>query len=287
MAKNKNYVDITASTVEEAIDTGLEMLGLTRSQAEVEILAHPRAKILGFGGRDALVRIKKQGFVVPEPVVEKAPEVKEKPEPKSEPKKQAAETSAKAEAKADVKAEVKPKKASESTPAAVKPAEDTDLSEDDQVVAVAVEVVTELLEKMRIQAEVSAHFVEPEDELDEKLLWVDVEGNDLSILIGRRSETLNALQYISSLIINKQMGKLVPLMIDVQGYRDRRTNQIKGLALRMAEQCVKQNRRQMLEPMSAHERRIVHLALRNHPDVYTESVGEGSSRKVTIIPKNK
>ncbi len=280
MAKNKNYVDITASTVEEAIDTGLEMLGLTRSQAEVEILAHPRAKILGFGGRDALVRIKKQGFVVPEPVEEKKEEPKPaSPAPTAEPKKQAPKPVA--------KAEPTPKKAPEAAPAAVKPADQGDLSEDDQVVAVAIEVVTELLEKMRIQAEVSAHFVEPEDELDEKLLWVDVEGNDLSILIGRRSETLNALQYISSLIINKQMGKLIPLMIDVQGYRDRRTNQIKGLALRMAEQCVKQNRRQMLEPMSAHERRIVHLALRNHPDVYTESVGEGSSRKVTILPKNK
>lgn len=276
MAKNKNYVDITASTVEEAIDHGLELLGLTRSQAEVEILEHPRAKILGFGGRDALVRIKKEGYVVPEPVEEKAePKAEEKPAPKAEPKKPAK------------KAEVKPAVTPEAPKAEEKPVANADMSEDEQMISVASEVVTELLTKMRIQAEVSAHFVEPEDEHDEKLVWVDVEGDDLSILIGRRSETLNALQYISSLIINKQMGKLVPLMIDVQGYRSRRTKQIKGLALRMAEQCVKQNRRQMLEPMSAHERRIVHLALRNHPDVYTESVGEGSSRKVTILPKNK
>ena len=271
MAKEKNYVDITAATVEEAIDHGLELLGLTRSQAEVEILEHPRAKILGFGGRDALVRIKRQGYVVPAPVEEK--EEEPAPKPKAEVKPQASK-----------KAEKKPAPVQEK---AAKPAETVEPGEEGQVVNVAIEVVTELLTKMRIQAEVSAHFVDPEDELDEKLLWVDVEGNDLSILIGRRSETLNALQYISSLIINKQMGRLVPLMIDVQGYRDRRTKQIRGLALRMAEQCVKQNRRQSLEPMSAHERRIVHLALRNHPDVYTESVGEGSSRKVTILPKQK
>lgn len=285
MAKNKNYVDITATTVEEAIDHGLELLGLTRSQAEVEILEHPRAKILGFGGRDALVRIKKQGFVVPEPVEEK----EEKPAPKPEPKKQPTKQPAKQAEKPAKKAKVKEPKAE--APAAVegKVAEQpkTDLGEEEQVIAVATEVVTELLSKMRVQAEVKAHFVEPEDEHDEKLLWVDVEGNDLSILIGRRSETLNALQYISSLIINKQMGKLIPLMIDVQGYRSRRTKQIRGLAMRMAEQCVKQGRRQTLEPMSAHERRIVHLALRNHPEVYTESVGEGSSRKVTILPKQK
>lgn len=271
MAKDKNYVDITAGTVEEAIDHGLELLGLTRSQAEVEILEHPRAKILGFGGRDALVRIKKQGYVVPEPVEEK----EEKPAPKAEPKAQ--KPAPKAQTAAE-KPAVKKEKAAQ--PAG-------ELSEDEQIIAAAVDVVTELLNKMLIQAEVKAHFVEPEDEHDEKLLWVDVEGNDLSILIGRRSETLNALQYIASLIINKQMGRLIPLMIDVQGYRNRRTSQIRGLALRMAEQCVKQNRRQSLEPMSAHERRIVHLALRNHPDVYTESVGEGPSRKVTILPKQK
>ena len=275
MAKQKNYVDITAATVEEAIDHGLELLGLTRSQAEVEILEHPRAKILGFGGRDALVRIKRQGYVVPEEVKEDQPEAKPKPAPKPAPKAE------------------KPAKKAEPVAQEVKPAEEkqaepkTPLTEDERISNLAVEVVSELLEKMQIQAQVSAHFVEPEDEHDEKLLWVDIEGNDLSILIGRRTETLNALQYIASLIINKQMGRLIPFMIDVQGYRNRRTKQIKGLALRMADQCVKQNRRQMLEPMSAQERRIVHLALRNHPDVYTESIGEGSKRKVTIIPKQK
>lgn len=275
MAKQKNYVDITAATVEEAIDHGLELLGLTRSQAEVEILEHPRAKILGFGGRDALVRIKRQGYVVPEEVKEDQPEAKPKPAPKPAPKAE------------------KPAKKAEPAVQEVKPAEEKQaepkapLTEDERISNLAVEVVSELLKKMQIQAQVSAHFVEPEDEHDEKLLWVDIEGNDLSILIGRRTETLNALQYIASLIINKQMGRLIPFMIDVQGYRNRRTKQIKGLALRMADQCVKQNRRQMLEPMSAHERRIVHLALRNHPDVYTESIGEGSKRKVTIIPKQK
>ncbi len=276
MAKNKNYVDITAASVEEAIDHGLELLGLTRSQAEVEILEHPRAKILGFGGRDALVRIKKQGYVIPEPVEEK--EEKPAPKPKPEPKKEK-----------PVKTETKPT-ATAAPKAAVtteKPVDIAELPEDERIIAVAIEVVTELLSKMKIQAEVKAHFVEPEDEHDEKLLWVDVEGNDLSILIGRRSETLNALQYISSLIINKQMGRLIPLMVDVQGYRNRRTQQIRGLAMRMAEQCVNQKRRQTLEPMSAHERRIVHLALRNHPDVYTESIGEGGGRKVTILPKQK
>jgi len=285
MTEQKFYVDITAANVEDAIDQGLAALGLTRTQVDVEILEHPRPKILGFGGRDALVRIKKQGYEPPSAQTEKPAEklVESKPSqpaPAAAPAaKQAAKTTSVDEPRQPVKAE---------QPASQKSvANDENTSEDEQVIQTAIEVVTELLEKMRVQAEVSAHFVEPEDELDEKLLWVDVEGKDLSILIGRRSETLNALQYIASLIINKQLGRMVPFMIDVQGYRNRRTQQIRQLALRMAEQCVKSGRRQMLEPMSAHERRIVHLTLREHKKVYTESVGEGESRKVTILPKKE
>jgi spoIIIJ-associated protein len=283
MTEQKFYVDITAANVEDAIDQGLAALGLTRTQVDVEILEHPRPKILGFGGRDALVRIKKQGYEVPTAQVEKSAEKPVEPKP-SQPAPAAAPVAKQPTKNTTASEPRQPVKAEQSTPVNTS-ANDDASSDDEQVIQTAVAVVTELLEKMRVQAEVSAHFVEPEDEFDEKLLWVDVEGKDLSILIGRRSETLNALQYIASLIINKQLGRMVPFMIDVQGYRNRRTQQIRQLALRMADQCVKSGRRQMLEPMSAHERRIVHLTLREHKQVYTESVGEGESRKVTILLK--
>src|SRR5690606_8738709 len=110
---------------------------------------------------------------------------------------------------------------------------------------------------------------------------------DLSILIGRRSETLNSLQYISSLIIAKELGEWVPLMIDVQGYRERRERQLRLLARRMADQVVHTGRRQNLEPMPANERRVIHLELRNHDTVTTESVGEEPNRKVTIVLKKQ
>jgi spoIIIJ-associated protein len=285
MTEQKFYIDITAANVEDAIDQGLEILGLTRAQVDVEILEHPRPKILGFGGRDALVRIKKQGYELPSAKVEKP--VEKPVEPKPAQPATAAPPAAKQPSKNTPADEHRqPVKAEQPTPQKTA-ANDEVASDDEQVIQTAIQVVTELLEKMRMQAEVNAHFVEPEDEYDEKLLWVDVEGKDLSILIGRRSETLNALQYIASLIINKQLGRMVPFMIDVQGYRNRRTQQIRQLALRMAEQCVKSGRRQLLEPMSAHERRIVHLTLRDHKKVYTESVGEGESRKVTILPKKE
>jgi spoIIIJ-associated protein len=139
---------------------------------------------------------------------------------------------------------------------------------------------------MRVRAVVEPCYIAPEDEKDEKIILLDIQGDDLSILIGRRSETLNALQYITSLIVSKELGKWVPLMIDVQGYRKRRERQLRQLGRKMAEQALQTGRRQVLEPMPANERRIIHLELREHPDVITESAGDEPNRKVTITPKN-
>jgi spoIIIJ-associated protein len=114
---------------------------------------------------------------------------------------------------------------------------------------------------------------------------VDVQGDDLSILIGKRTETLNALQYIARQIVSKELGRNVTLIIDVEGYRLRREKQLRQLARRMAEQAIKTGHKQMLEPMSPNERRIIHMELRDSPDVSTQSFGEEPHRKVTILPK--
>jgi spoIIIJ-associated protein len=113
---------------------------------------------------------------------------------------------------------------------------------------------------------------------------VDVEGDDLSILIGKRSETLNALQYITRLIVGKELERSVLIIIDVEGYRSRRERQLRQLAQRMAEQAIKTGRRQILEPMPPNERRIIHIELRGNKQVETESRGEEPHRKVTINP---
>jgi spoIIIJ-associated protein len=156
---------------------------------------------------------------------------------------------------------------------------------DDFELQVARDTVTELIERMKITATVTARFGDADDERSRVPMLVEVRGDDLSILIGRRAETLNALQYISSLIVSKELGHPVSMMIDVQGYRSRREGQIRQLARRMADQATKTGRRQVLEPMPANERRIVHIELRENPNVTTESVGEEPRRKVTIIPK--
>ena len=113
----------------------------------------------------------------------------------------------------------------------------------------------------------------------------DIKGDDLGILIGRRGQTISCLQYIVRLIVGRQTEAWVPIMIDVEGYKQRRYEALRALAWRMAEQVKDKGTPFALEPMPAYERRIVHLALAEHPDVTTQSIGEGEARKVVILPK--
>jgi spoIIIJ-associated protein len=157
-------------------------------------------------------------------------------------------------------------------------------SDEDQVVEFTLETVENLVALMKVEARVSAHYGE-QGENGETPVLVDIRGDDLSVLIGRRSETLNALQYIAGLIVSKQVGHYVQLVVDVEGYRNRRERQLRQLARRMAEQAIRSRRKQVLEPMSASDRRIVHIELRTNPEVDTLSVGEEPNRKVTIVPR--
>jgi spoIIIJ-associated protein len=171
---------------------------------------------------------------------------------------------------------------SEQRPARV-PVSTPDFTED-QLVEFTQETVENLVALMKVEARVSARFGE-QGENGETPVLVDIRGDDLSVLIGRRSETLNALQYIAGLIVSKQAGHYVQLVVDVEGYRNRRERQLRQLARRMAEQAIRSRRKQVLEPMSASDRRIIHLELRTNPEVDTLSIGEEPNRKVTILPK--
>ncbi len=152
------------------------------------------------------------------------------------------------------------------------------------VLDLARKVVVDLLDKMRVQATVETKYG-PADEEGHLPILVDIHGNDLGVLIGRRAEILNALQYIVNLIVSKQVEHWVQISVDVEGYRARRERQLRQMARRMADQALKTGRRQVLEPMSASERRIIHMELRDHPGVSTLSIGDEPVRKVTISPK--
>ena len=128
-------------------------------------------------------------------------------------------------------------------------------------------------------------FLVESDSSDNRTIQVDVRGEDLSALIGRRAETLAAFQHVASLIVGKQTQQWVQVIIDVEGYRARREKQIRQLANRMADQVTKTGRKVTMEPMPSSERRVVHIELRGHPAVKTESTGDEPYRKVVILPK--
>lgn len=146
-------------------------------------------------------------------------------------------------------------------------------------------VLLELLTRMGMEkAEVDLRYTESAAGEPPRLV-LDVRGADAGTLIGRRGETLAALQHVARLIVGQRLAKRSELVVDVEGFKARREDSLRRLAQRLAEQAVRTGRTVVLEPMPPNERRIVHLALRDHPQVSTESVGEGERRKVTIIPK--
>ena len=258
MSEEKTTLEVIAPTIDEAIANGLGQLGLPREMVDVEVLDAGSRGLFGLGGRQARVRLSIPWAGAGPKSSPAAPQA-ESPAPKAE--------------EAPAAAAYVP------APARTEPAGD------EETLRIATRVVSDLLERMKVRARVTAEYVQPEEGGDQPTVMVEIQGNDLSILIGRRSETLNALQYIANLIVGREAGRWVPLMIDVQGYRQRRERQLRQLARRMAEQALHTGRRQVLEPMPANERRVIHLELREHEDVSTESVGDEPNRKVTIVPK--
>lgn len=264
MKPTRTTLEVIADTVEDAIEKGLAELHLPRTAVEVEVLDEGnKGSLFGLGARQARVRL----VVVQE-----------------DPAAAAATEMAKPQAAAGQLQKGTDEAGEETGRPQPIPMPDP-LDDRENVLDIARSIVIELLDKMQVRAEVSAHFDEGEDD-GQPAVRININGDDLSILIGRQAETLNALQYITSLIIGKELGRSVPLVVDVEGYRSRREQQLKQLALRVSEQVIRTGRSQPLEPMSPAERRLVHIALRDHAEVYTESVGDGERRKVVIFPKS-
>jgi spoIIIJ-associated protein len=156
-----------------------------------------------------------------------------------------------------------------------------------EVAEMAKEAVENLLVRLGVEASVILEDKPTFERSAEpsEVITVNVTGDDLGILIGRRGQTLAALQHMVRLIVAHQMKSRVPIVIDVEGYKQRRYGALQALALRMAEQVKERKKPFALEPMPAYERRIIHLALVDDPDVTTESTGVGEVRKVVIMPK--
>jgi len=260
MSKERTTLEVLAPTVEEAIEKGLEQLGLDRDDVDVEVLDEGKRNLFRFASKQARVKL-----TVLESILK--PERLNEPEDTNEVSEKGDDLNFGEMFEAELDA-------SQNAPIDL---DNTDME------SIVQETVAELLRKMEVQASVSVRKVYQEDE-NRETIYVNIEGSDMSFLIGRRAETLNALQYITSLIINKKLNQWVPLQLDVQNFRHRRETELQKLARRMAEQVVSTGRRQCLEPMPANERRIVHIELRKNELVYTESIGEEPNRKICIYP---
>lgn len=242
-------IEVTANSVDAAISKGLAELNVTPGDVMIEVLEEPNTGLFGFGAREARVRIVLIGR-------RKNEARDETPEPEA------------------------PELEAPASPALEAVAED-DLDED---AVVGRQVLGELLERMGIEAEVNVHRAD-DDEGDDPHWMLNVTGKNINRLIGRRGETLSCLQHIARLICSRRLERRANIIVDVAGYKAGRSNRLRGLAQRMAKQAVQQGRTITLEPMHANERRIIHLSLRGRQDVTTRSVGEGRTRKVTIVPK--
>ena len=243
--KGKRNVEASGKGVEEAIAQGLAELGRTRDEVEIEVLNEGSRGLFGLGAEEARVRIS----VIEPRVVEKYVE--------------------------EIEVEEEEKKVKELAAPL--------LEKDFQQMARG--TLKELLAKMGIRAQVVVRQKVDVEEGEPPPVVLDIVGDDLGILIGRRGETLAALQYITRLMVSRKTRRWYPLVVDVEQYKVRRERSLTRLAQRMAERVSFSRQPIALEAMSAYERRIVHMALRDHPSVTTESVGEGDQRKVTIIPK--
>jgi len=138
--------------------------------------------------------------------------------------------------------------------------------------------VREILAAMELTAEVTVQE-------EEDTVAVDLQGSELGVLIGRRGETLDSLQYLVNLAINRRQEKMKRIIIDVEGYRSRREQSLREMAGKMADKARQKGRSVVLEPMSAMERRIIHTALQGREDIYTFSEGEEPFRKIVISPR--
>jgi len=252
MTNKKTTLEVSAPTIEEAVEKGLEELGVGREDVIVDVLDEGKRNLFRFASKQARVKLT---------VIDSGEDSDERIETDLE---EGLSFSELFEAETNSNA-----------------AKFTDY-EKTEVNEVVEETVRELLKKMDVQAKVYSRMIQQEDE-ERELVYVNIEGSDLSFLIGRRAETLNALQYVTSLIVNKKLNQWVPLQLDVQNFRHRREMELQKLARRMAEQVVSTGRRQCLEPMPANERRIVHIELRKNEQVILNQLAKSLIEKFASI----
>lgn len=249
-----SYIEVTGKTEEEAVRKALTQLGLERDDVSLEILERAKSGFLGIGGSPARIRVTYGTDEPEEKKAEPAKKVEKKPEPKAEVK----------------KPETKPvEKAPEQKPVTV------GTCDDDNARRIR-EFLEGLLQHMNSPAQVNVV-------LEEKGRYqVTLEGEKLGQLIGRRGETLDAIQQLTNYAVNSGADKRIRVHVDAENYRAKREQSLESLARKVAGKVTKYRRSVTLEPMNAYERHVIHAALQDEPGITTYSIGSEPNRRVVV-----
>ena len=252
----QKYIETTGKNEDAAIAVALEQLGLTREEVSVEVLELAKPGFLGIGGTPAKVRVSYEApDEAPEETVPAAPVVEEIPEEES------------------VEKLIEKTVTSAAPTAPVAPAA---VPADDDIAGRITTFLTGLLAQMEVEAV-------PQVSVDaEGNYLVELVGQDLGCVIGRRGETLDAIQQLTGYAVNKGLAHRVRVRIDAEGYRSKREESLERMARRTAEKAVRFRRNVTLEPMNAYERHVIHTALQDYPDVSTYSIGTEPNRRTVV-----
>ena len=245
------YLEKTGRTMEEAIAAALAELGKSEEEISVEVLERAKSGFLGIGAQPALIRV---SYEVPD---EPAEEKKEAPAPKKAEKK---------EAPAPKKAEKKPE---------VKKPAPAPVDETGEFAAVRA-FISGLMERMGVEADIEI------SRRDNGGINVNLSGSGMGAIIGRRGETLDAIQHLTNYVVNHDSDKHMHISIDAENYRAKREESLTKLAEKMAEKAIKYKRSMALEPMNSYERHVIHTALQNYEGVTTSSTGVEPNRRVVV-----
>jgi spoIIIJ-associated protein len=248
------YLEKTGRTMEEAIAAALAELGKSEEEISVEVLERAKSGFLGIGAQPALIRV---SYEVPD---EPAEEKKEAPAPKK--------TEKKPEAKKAEEKKPEPKKAEK------KPAP-APVDETGEFAAVRA-FISGLMERMGVEADIEI------SRRDNGGINVNLSGSGMGAIIGRRGETLDAIQHLTNYVVNHDSDKHMHISIDAENYRAKREESLTKLAEKMAEKAIKYKRSMALEPMNSYERHVIHTALQNYEGVTTASTGAEPNRRVVV-----
>ena len=276
-----SYIDVTGKTVEEAIGKALAQLGMDRDDVSVEILEQAKSGFLGMGAKPARVRVTygpdeapMEEIIAPvKPVAAEKPAAPEKVEKAEKPREKRPQQPKAAKPQSQPKPRQEKREEQEAVPAA--PAETLPESQDDNAQRITA-FLTGLLRHMNSAAEVKVY------EEEKGRYKVILEGQKLGALIGRRGETLDAIQQLTNYAVNSGSEKRIRVHVDAENYRARREASLESLAMKVAGKVKKYRRSVTLEAMNAYERHVIHAALQDVKGVTTYSVGTEPNRRVVV-----